>query len=299
MDKDRRTAPLEKGIIVAVDAPLHRALDKLAHAGRVVCFAGLPGTGKSLMIHQLAHLACLRGRKVSLLQWDTARPLFEASEAGKRYPQVDGVTHGMIRVAVGRWARHAIARWHSQRAGADRLLIGETPFVGHRLVELARPADDAAEPVLSLDTCRFVVPVPSRAVRLHLEAERERRTREPQHEREKEDAPPHVLRDLWQQLAQVAATLGLAPQPARGGTQVPYDPDVYRKVYLKVLSRRHAQALPLDVILPASGLSVYDFAVARDDLLPGEANIARCIHEAEQAFPDGAVLAHEIEHWYE
>ena len=82
-------------------------------------------------------------------------------------------------------------------------------------------------------------------------------------------------------------------------TQVPYDPDVYRKVYLKVLSRRHAQALPLDVILPASGLSAYDFKVARDDLLPDEADIARCLHEAEQAFPDGAALAHEIEHWYE
>lgn len=299
MDKDRRTAPLEKAIIVAVDAPLHRALDKLAHSGRVVCFAGLPGTGKSLMIHQLAHLAYLRGRKVSLLQWDTARPLFEASEAGKRYPQVDGVTHGMIRVAVGRWARHAIARWHTQRACDDWLLIGETPFVGHRLVELARPADDAAEPVLSLETCRFVVPVPSRAVRQHMEAERERRTREPQHEREKEDAPPHVLRELWQQLTQVAATLGIAPQPAGCGTQVPYDPDVYRNVYLRVLGRRHAQVLPLDVILPASGLSAYDFKVARDELLPGEADIARCLCEAEQAFPDGAALAHEIEHWYE
>ena len=208
------------GIIAGADTPLYRALDELAHAGRVVCFAGLPGTGKSLMIHQLAHLAHRRGRHISLLQWDTARPLFEASEAGRRYPQVDGVTHGMIRVAVGRWARHAIADWHAQHAGDDGLLIGETPFVGHRLVELARPADDAAEPVLSLPSCRFVVPVPSRAVRQHMEAERERRTREPQHEREKEDAPPHVLRDLWQQLAQVAATLGLAPQPA-GGTRRP------------------------------------------------------------------------------
>jgi hypothetical protein len=306
------------GIIVAADAPLHRALDELAYAGRVVCFAGLPGTGKSLMIHQLAHLAHRRGRNISLLQWDTARPLFEASEAGRRYPQVDGVTHGMIRVAVGRWARHALAQWHAQHAGADDLLIGETPFVGHRLIELARPADDAAEPVLNLPTCRFVVPVPSRTVRQHMEAERERRTREPQHEREKEDAPPHVLGDLWQQLAQVAATLGLAP-PAGSGAQVPYDPDIYRNVYLKVLSRRHAQVLPLDVILPASGLSAYYFQIARADLLPTESDIARFLHEAERAFPDGArphvarasvgtagsrvpdgaALAYEIEHWYD
>ena len=79
------------GIIACADAPLYGALDELAQAGRVICFAGLPGTGKSLMIHQLAHLAHLRGRTISLLQWDTARPPFEASEAGRRYPQVGGV----------------------------------------------------------------------------------------------------------------------------------------------------------------------------------------------------------------
>lgn len=299
MNNDRSAAGPENGIIVAGDARVHSALDELAQAGRMVCFAGLPGTGKSLMIHQLAHLAHRRGRRISLLQWDTARPLFEASAAGRRYPHVDGVTHGIIRVAVGRWARHTVADWHAQHPADDHLLIAETPFVGHRLIELARPANDVAEAILNADSCRFVVPVPSRAVRQHMEAERERRMRAPQHEREKEDAPSHVLRELWQQLAQVATELGLAPQMTGAGTQVPYDPDVYRDVYLKVLSRRHAQALPLDVILPASGLSAYDFKIARADLLPDAADIVGCIREAELAFPEGAALAYEIEHWYE
>jgi hypothetical protein len=304
---------------VAGDTPLFGALDDLARHGRLVFFTGLPGTGKSLMIHQLAHLAGACGRQISLLQWDTARPPFEASAPGRRYPQVDGVTHGIIRVAVGRWARHAVARWHTQHPGDAQLLIGETPLVGHRLVELARPLDDAAEPVLNLDSCRFVVPVPSRAVRQHLEAERERRAREPLHEREKEDAPPHVLRALWQQLASVAPVLHAAPQttqagaeppggssqdfrtgvPAAASREPPYDPDVYQKVYLTLLSRRHSQVLPLDVILPASELSAYDFTVARDDLLPGEADAARFIREAEEAFPDAETLEREIEHWYE
>src|SRR5207237_9616561 len=96
-----RPAAWENSIIVAVDPALQQALIELAQAARVVCFAGLPGTGKSLMIHQLAHLAHQCGRSTMLLQWDTARPPFEASEAGRRYPLVDGVTHGMIRVAVG------------------------------------------------------------------------------------------------------------------------------------------------------------------------------------------------------
>ena len=334
MGTNGHAAGWEKSIIVGADPALHAALAELAGAARVACFAGLPGTGKSLLIHQLAHLAHQHGRTSTVLQWDTARPPFVASLAGRRYPQVEGVTHGMIRVAVGRWARHALAAWHAAHPGAEHLLIAETPLVGHRLIELARPADDAAEPLLSDSRCRFVVPVPSRAVRRHLEAERERRMRSPQHDRENEDAPPHVLRDLWQQLSGVAVELGVppgaTPQVLRAGVQgagspvlpgaaaagadVPYDPDIYRAVYMKVLHRRNAQAIALDVILPSSSLSAYDFQVPLAELLPDEADTDRYIAEAEQAFPEGAhtaagaagtpapqgrTLKHEIERWYD
>src|SRR5439155_107726 len=112
------------------------------------------------------------------LQWDLARPAFETSAAGRRYPQESGVTHGVIRIAVGRWARPAVARWHAAQPTSD-LLIGEAPFVGHRFIELARPVDDAAEPLLASPAARFVIPVPSASLRRHLEAERARRTGTP------------------------------------------------------------------------------------------------------------------------
>ncbi len=70
----------------------------------MVFFAGLPGTGKSLLVHQLVHVAAGRGRRVHLLQWDVARPVLEASPAGRRYPLADGVTHAVVRTrrrAVG------------------------------------------------------------------------------------------------------------------------------------------------------------------------------------------------------
>src|SRR2546425_931570 len=181
------------GVVVPEGSPLFETLAALARDARLVFFAGLPGTGKSLLIHQLAHLAHGRGRHVHLLQWDVARPVFEASRAGRRHPQVHGVTQGVIRLAVGRWARDEIARWDARHPGLDHLLIGETPFIGHRLVELARPAADTAERVLAAATTRFVIPVPSRELRAHLEGERERRAREPRHQREREDAPPAVL----------------------------------------------------------------------------------------------------------
>src|SRR5918996_2195980 len=163
-----------RGVVIDEASPLFAALAALAREARLVFFAGLPGTGKSLLLRELAHLAHARGRAIHLLQWDVARPVFEASEAGRPYPQDNGITHGLIRLAVGRWARAAVAAWHPEHPAREGLLIGETPFIGHRLVELARPERDAAEPVLAAPSTRFVIPVPSCALRAHVEAERER-----------------------------------------------------------------------------------------------------------------------------
>ena len=283
-------------VIVPDGSPLFAALDALASTARLVFFAGLPGTGKSLLIHQLAHLAHGRGRSIHLLQWDVARPVFESSRAGRRHPQVQGVTHGLVRLAVGRWARAAIARWHAAHPGLDHLLIGETPFIGHRLVSLARPADDSAEPALTAESTRFVIPVPSRELRAHLEAERERRAREPRHAREREDAPPAVLRALWRELLEVAGKLGVAA--SGDGEDVPYDPDIYRRVYERLLVHRHASALPMATRLPAERLSAYDFTIPTSDVLPTEEEASRLVEETEARYPHASRLEVELADWY-
>ncbi len=285
-------------VIVSQDLPLYAALAELARHARLVFFAGLPGTGKSLMIQQLAHLAHALGRTISLLQWDVARPAFEASESGRRYPQVQGVTHGLIRLAVGRWARDRMVQWYEQHPGSQHLLIGETPLVGHRLIELARPANAGAESVLMLESSRFVVPIPSREVRRHLEAERERRAQHPVHQREKEDAPPDVLRELWQELVFVARALDLAPLPSRSDGDVPYDPLIYERVYTHILRHRRTQVLPLDVVLPARMLSAYHFSMPSTDLTPSEGEVEHYLRLAEETHPDPAALQREIERWY-
>jgi hypothetical protein len=269
-------------VLIADDPPLLAALAALARDARLVFFAGLPGTGKSLLIHQLAHLAHERGRRIHLLQWDVARPVFEASEAGQRYPLDRGVTHGVIRLAVGRWARAAVARWHARNRGPEHLLIGETPFIGHRLVELARPASDEAEPILISPATTFVIPVPSRALREHLEAERARRAQQPLHPREREDAPPEVLRALWRELA---------------GADVPYDPVVYQHAYERLLRHRRAEALPLHTRLSTQGVSAYDFHVATTDLLPTGDEVDRFIREVEAGHPGPGDVQRAVEAW--
>ncbi|MDR7421818.1 MAG: hypothetical protein QN147_03675 [Armatimonadota bacterium] len=291
------------GVVAHADPGLFAQLERLA-ASRMVFFAGLPGTGKSLLTHQLAHLAHARGRTVHLLQWDVARPAIEASEAGRRYPVRDGISHAVVRVAAGLWAREAIARW-AARTGPGDVLIGETPFVGHRFIELARRADDAAEPHLSAPSCRFVVPVPSREVRAHLEAERERRAAQPLHAREAEDAPPQVLRGLWGAVIEAAQALGLA---AGGGTGAPvdpaagspaYDPATYRVVYQAVLVHRHYEIVPLDVILPTGALSVYAFAIPCVEVVPTPEEAARAVGQVETRFRGAATLDATVARWWE
>jgi hypothetical protein len=281
-------------VLIAEDSPLFAPLSLLAREARLVFFAGLPGTGKSLLIRELAQLAHGRGRTIHLLQWDVARPVFEASAAGRRYPQVDGITHGLIRLAVGRWSRAAVAAWHAAHRDAGHLLIGETPFIGHRFIDLARPARDAAEPLLASPLTRFVIPVPSPALRRHLEAERGRRARAPLHPREREDAPPAVLRALWGEVAQVARALGLAT-----ASEPPaYEPAVYRGVYERVLARRHAQALEVDTRLPADTVSPYDLAVPAADLVPTPEESSRFIAAVEADHPQPADVERAIEGWY-
>jgi len=260
---------------------------------RMVFFAGIPGTGKSLLVHQLAHLAADTGRTVHLLQWDVARPVFEASPAGQRYPVADGVTHPLIRRAAGRWVREAIAAWDERHPEPEHLLVGETPFVGGRFVELTWSVDDRAEALLAAPACRFAVAVPTREVRRFLERQRERRAASPMHPREREDAPPGVLRDLWHELAAVAGKLGI------GEVTDDYDPDVYRDVYTALLRRRNVDVVPLDVILPTETFSVYDFAVVPSALVPTAAEAEAFIAQAVRRYADPAELEREIARWWQ
>ena len=268
-------------MLIGESSPLFGTLSTLAADARLVFFAGLPGTGKSLLIRELAHLAHARGRPIHLLQWDVARPVFEACEPGQRYPQLDGVTHGVIRLAVGRWARAAVARWHADHPPSD-LLIGETPFIGNRLIELARPVPDEAEALLAGSATRFVIPVPSARLRRHLEAERARRAERPLHPREREDAPPAVLRAIWREVA---------------GDDRPYDPALYQQTYARLLGRRHAIALPLDTVLPVAGVSAYDFEVATADLVPTAAEAAGFVRAVAASHPHPADVQRAIDAW--
>src|SRR6187401_1123619 len=115
----------------------------------MVFVAGLPGVGKSLFIRELARAAHAAGRTVHLLQWDVVRLAFASPSIDARYPERDGITHAVIRKAVGRWARAAVLRWYRAHHASTHILIGEVPIIGNRLLELVQVQDNEAEPLLA------------------------------------------------------------------------------------------------------------------------------------------------------
>ena len=140
---------MNNGIILAADSTIYKtfeeALDK-----RMVFFAGLSGVGKSLYIQQFSQMAANAERTIHLLQWDVTREAFQSEEVLAKYPEIGGVTHPMIRKAVGVWTRQGIAQWHKQYPEAEHILIGELPLIGNRLMEIVQQHSDEVEPLLEL-----------------------------------------------------------------------------------------------------------------------------------------------------
>lgn len=271
--------------IIPADSPLQRLFAELVKRQRIVLFAGIPGVGKSLLVQQLAILAQRAGRIVHLLQWDVTRAAFETPEILGRYPEVDGLTHLAVRTAVGLWAREAVRSWHEHQASPLHMLIGEVTLLGNRLLALAEPHEDTAEQLLSSRDTTFVVPVPSRAVREAIEASRQRTIARPQHQRETADAPPNVMRLLWQDLNALANEVGIISRS--DSEQNLYDPDVYAAVYEHLLRRRHSHIVRIDTVLPHDG-SVYDVDDIASELAATPEEVKRVMDDVERRFRTAA-----------
>jgi hypothetical protein len=278
-------------LIVPAGSRAHRMLSEAVQSCKAVVFAGLPGVGKTLLLQQTALLSHAAGRPLSLLQWDIARQGFETPGILARYPEVEGTTHAAIRRAAGFWVRGAVANWAAAHVGDDALLLGEAPFVGNRLIELARREADAAESFLAARSTLFIIPAPTLAVRRAIEAARQREIEQPLHARETANAPPNVLTLLMQELRAAGAALGVAGVRSEGG----YDPEVYTAVYSRLLEHRQARALAIDECWPVAA-SPYELDVGVTELQPTPAEVAEALARVEAL---GAVeLERAVRQWY-
>ena len=279
-------------LVIPRESTLYATLEQAAQSKRMIFLVGLPGTGKSLLIQQLSLIANGVGRTVHLMQYDMARSAFESAKILAKYPETDGVTHPMVRKAVGLWSREAVQSWHQQNGDPTHLLIGELPLIGNRLIELVQPLADRAEALLAGEKALFLIAVPSVEVRAVIEKARTRTIADPQHEKETLDAPPHVLQALWQEMAVLAQRLGLIEdeQP------IAYSPSVYARTFEALLQQRNCQTLRIEDLLQPVG-SVYELDVVASELRANASDAARILREIEDAYTP-AELEESVARWY-
>lgn len=279
-------------LVFSKGSAIVKALADAAKSKKIIFFAGLPGTGKSLFLQQQALLASQAGKNVHLMQWDIAREPFETPEQLEQFPEIDGVTHPVIRKAVGLWARRGLQKWLADYPNPDQLLIGELPVVGGRFVELLQSHEDGLEPVLAGTDSVFFLPVPSVSVREHIEQARATTISAPRHEREKRDAPPNVVQQHWQAIYDLGVQLKLAERTAHPA----YDADIYCKVFQHLMRNRKTEVLAVDEIYSSPG-SVYDLTMQTADLRASDADVQASYQRVEAEFP-GDLCVQSVENWH-
>lgn len=257
---------------------------------RMVFFTGLPGVGKSLYVKLLSEQAQQNGREVHILQWDVTRSAFETDEVLAKYPEIDGVTHAIIRKSVGLWSRQAVLDWHTT-TDAKAILIGELPLIGNRLIELVQRIDDEAEKLLSSDNALLITPVPSRRVREVIEEARANSIASPKHHKEEKDAPPNVLTALWEELHNLAITKLNFQSESNN-----YNPDIYASVYEYLLKHRHFETLHIDEIFKTE-TSVYDVEI-QNNLAADLNTVQTIVHSVEQNYSQEE-LEEQTNNWHQ
>ena len=286
-------------LLISKDSNLFQPLQNLVNTRKLIFLAGLPGTGKSLLLQQLAILAHNCGRRPHLLQWDVCRlPFLTNAHVMTHYHEKDGITHAGVRKAVGMWARLAVKNWTEEYAGCNDILIGETPIIGNRLVELVRQEPDSIEPILvDAKLTFFGIPTPSWEVRQLIEMQRKARSTNPLHEREKGDAEPDIMYKIWEELHELALHFGLIE--ANENSKKHYNPDLYFRTYSVLLKHRPAGGININKILPTEGRSVYDLSVGQIELVPSEKEVESVMDVMEKRYSQPGELGQSVDKWYE
>lgn len=254
---------------------------------RCIVIVGLPGTGKSLAVRELARSALANGRRPHLLQWDMVRTAWDTPEILARFPEVDGVTHPCIRKALGFWVRSTVAAWLRDHESLNDLLIVEAPLVGGRFAELAQRMEDALEPSLASKDMLFVALVPTKKLQQELRQRRAAESVPGQDGLESHNAIVSVLDAQVAALERIAPSLGITP-----GEPGSYDPKLYLDVMQAALRHRSLLALHPDEIIASPG-SVYDLGKEVVRMEAAESDVATTLNRAAELDQDS--LRHDLE----
>lgn len=268
--------------IIPAEHPIGRAFRDAVQSRKILFVAGLPSSGKSLMLQQLTILADQAGRRLHTMQWDAARRAFETDKWLAQYPEVNDLTHPGIRKAVGLWVRDAVADWAATHADDSDILIAELPVVGGRFAELLQPHEDAAEQLLTSEKVLFFVPIPTLEMRKVITGHRAETFANPRNEQETKDAPIYIVEGDWVAARQLHnAWAGVANDPDRDAQ---YSDVIYREVFDRLLRHRNAQILSVDCPFETTG-SAYDRTAAVTELAATPDQVEATFARLQSLFP--------------
>lgn len=240
---------------------------------RCVVIVGLPGTGKSLLVRELAAAVESTGRTSTVLQWDVSRESWDShSTASALYPEVDGITHAGIRLAMGTWVRTAVGKWFAEHPGREEMLIMEAPHIGGRFSELSHIIGDEAERPLAGPETLFVVVAPTKELQLTLKRQRAEDMESSEGSYESNNATPDLLDELTNSLRAPAGELGIS-----GATSTGYDPELYAGLMRHVLRHRHVLLIRPDALMKVTG-SVYSLGVSSNRIWATEQEVTESLH---------------------
>ncbi|BCW05819.1 hypothetical protein [Arthrobacter sp. NtRootA1] len=258
---------------------------------RCVVVVGLPGTGKSLLVREIAAAAAAAGRNSSLLQWDVSRESWDSHPtASALFPEIDGVTHSGIRLAMGSWVRTTVGKWFSNHAGLEQLLIVEAPHIGGRFSELSHIVDDQAEQPLAGAETLFVLVAPTKELQLTLKRQRAADMEAGQGTYESNNASPDLLDELTNSLRGPAGELGIT-----GSTSTGYDPGLYAGLMQHVLRHRHVLLVQPDELMEVTG-SVYSLGNSSERLWATEEEVSASLDPVASLSPDE--LLQRTDSWF-
>ncbi|WP_143545791.1 ATP-binding protein [Rhodococcus sp. 14-2470-1a] len=266
--------------------------DQLPKLRRIV-LVGLPGTGKSLLVKELANTAVNAGRPTRILQWDISRRAWDREPvAQQKFPEIDGVTHAGIRTAMGMWVRSAIAQWNGEAGEGDGLLVVEAPLIGGRFSELASALEDNAEQSLTDATTLFVVIAPVGELRDRLRAQRAQdMDAAADGTPEQHNASADLLDELTDSLRGPAQELGIEARTDSG-----YDGELYAELMQTVLRHRRTLVIRPDSLMKVTG-SVYELGEDIERVWPDAFAVQRSLREVEAR--SAADLAEHVRTWHQ
>jgi hypothetical protein len=281
--------------IIPADNPIGISFRNAVKDKKLLFVAGLPSSGKSLLLQQLTILADQAGRRIHTMQWDAARRSFETGHWLSIYPEVDDLTHPGIRKAVGLWVRGAVADWAKVHQEDTDILIAELPVVGGRFAELLQPHEDRAEAVIASDNVQFFVPIPTEDMRKVITGHRAETFTNPRNEQETKDAPIYIVESDWLAARQLYNSWNGIENDAQ--TDAEYSSDIYRAVFERLLRMRNFEILSIDRAFQTTG-SAYDRTTEVTELAASPEMVEATFAKLQQQFPGDAVQS-AVANWAE